>query len=70
MAVEGRWGTMGSPASVSNASMRIEGLGQVDTRLSNELLQLGHLANLLEGKDFIFLVSVDGQTCRVVPAVF
>jgi hypothetical protein len=42
--------------------MRIKDLVHVDAGVGNELLQLGHLANLLEGEDFIFLVTINGQT--------
>lgn len=61
---------MSSPTSVSNASMRVKDLGHVDTRLVNELSQLGHLANLLEGEDLILLVAVHGQAGGVVTTVF
>lgn len=50
--------------------MGIVDLVKVDVGLVDELPQLGHLADLLEGKDFIFLVAVDGQTSRVVSSVF
>jgi hypothetical protein len=61
---------VGGPSSVSNAGVRVEGLCEVDTRAVNELLELGHFANLLEGKDLILLVTIDGQTSRVVATVF
>ena len=62
MAVKGGWRTVGGPTGVCNASMSFEGLGHVDARLGNELLELCNLAHLLEGKHLILLVAVDGQT--------
>jgi hypothetical protein len=50
--------------------MRIEDLVHVDFRLCNELLQFGDLSHLLESKDFILLVTVNGQTCGVITTVF
>lgn len=38
--------------------------------LLNQLLQLRDLADLLEGKDLILLVAIDGETGGVVAAVF
>lgn len=61
---------MSGPASVSNSSVRIESLGEVWLRLGNELLQFGDLANLLEGKDLILLVTVDSKTGGVITTVF
>jgi hypothetical protein len=69
MAIESGWLSMRSPSSVSNASMRIKDLVHVDAGVGNELLELGHLADLLEGEDFILLVSIDSQTSRVVASV-
>jgi hypothetical protein len=62
VAVLGGRGSVGGPASVSNAGMRVKDLGQVDARLVNELSELDHLAHLLESKHFILLIAVDGQT--------
>jgi hypothetical protein len=42
--------------------MCVKDLCEIGLLLLNELLQLGNLADLLEGKDLISLVSVDGQT--------
>jgi hypothetical protein len=70
MAIESGRLTVGSPACMRDTSMRIEDLGHVDFRLCNELLQFGDLSHLLESKDFILLVTVDGQTCRVITTVF
>ena len=69
MAIEAGRGTVCGPPRVCDAAVRVEGLGQVDIGLVNELLELGHLANLLERKDLLLLVAVDGETGRVVPAV-
>lgn len=49
--------------------MRFEGLGQVQVRLVDGFLQLGDLSDLLEGKDFTFLVTVDGQTGGIITTV-
>lgn len=57
------------PSGVSNPRMRFEGLGQVQVRLVDGFLQLGDLSDLLEGKDFIFLVTVDGQTGGIITTV-
>lgn len=38
--------------------------------LLDQLLQLSDLADLLEGKDLILLVAIDGETGGVVAAVF
>jgi len=40
--------------------MRIKDLGKIWFLLFDELLQLGNLANLLVGKDFILLVAING----------
>jgi hypothetical protein len=50
--------------------VRIEDLGQIRLGLLNQRLQLVHLANLLVSKHLILLVSVDGETSRVVATVF
>lgn len=59
MAVQGGRRTVSSPASVSNASMRVKGLLHVYAGLVDELSELGYLANFFEGEDLIFLVTVD-----------
>jgi hypothetical protein len=58
------------PTSVCNASMGVEGLGHVDARFGNELLELCNLAHLLERKHLILLVTIDCETGRVVASVF
>lgn len=60
---------MSGPPSVSNASMRIEGLFEVDVGLANQGFQLGNLSYFLKSKDFVLLVTVDGEPRRVVPTV-
>ena len=70
MAVEPRRLAMSSPSSMCDTSMGIIGLGKVWLGFCDQFLQLGHLAHLLEGKDLILLVTVDGETGRVVASVF
>ena len=70
VAVEARWGAMGSPAGVCDTSVRIEDLGQIRLGLLNQLLQLDHLADLLVSKHLVLLISVDGETGRVIATVF
>lgn len=62
MAVLSRRLSVCSPSCVCNTSVRFEGLGHVHTGLVDELSELDDLADLLECKDFISLVAVDGQT--------
>ena len=69
MAVDARWGTVGGPAGVSNACVRVEDLVHVHARLRDELLQSGDLAHLLDGEDLILLVAVNGESSRVVSTV-
>jgi hypothetical protein len=69
VAVEARRNTVGGPTGVGNASVRVEDLGRIGLGLLDQLLQLGHLANLLEGKDFILLVTIDGETGGIVATV-
>jgi hypothetical protein len=69
MAVEARRGAVCGPSSVGNADVRVEDLGLVVARLADELLQGSDLADLLDRKDLILLVAVDGQTGRVVATV-
>lgn len=53
---------MSGPASVSNTSMGLKGLGEIGLGLFNEFLQLSDLANFLEGTDFLLLVAIDCET--------
>lgn len=69
VAVETGGGTVGGPASVCDTDVGVEDLGEVGLALINKLPQLGDLAYLLEGKDFLLLVAIDGKTGRVVPSV-
>ena len=61
---------MCSPTCVCNSSMRVKDFSHVWVALGDELLELGNLANLFESKDFVFLVAVDGETCRIISSVF
>lgn len=60
--VPARRSTMSGPASVSNTSMGLKGLGEIGLGLFNEFLQLSDLANFLEGTDFLLLVAIDCET--------
>jgi hypothetical protein len=60
---------MCSPSGVCNADVRVELECWVWLLLFDELLQLCDLADLLESVDFILLISVDCETCRVVATV-
>lgn len=62
VAVETGGGTVGGPASVCDTDVGVEDLGEVGLALINKLPQLGDLAYLLEGKDFLLLVAIDGKT--------
>lgn len=61
---------MGSPAGMSDASMRLKRLGQIGLIVCDKLLQLAHLADFLEGADLALLVAVHGQTSRVIASIF
>ena len=69
MAVDPRRRAVGGPSGVFNAAVRVEALLKVDLLGADELLELGDLANLLEGKDLVLLVAIDGNTGGVVAAV-
>ena len=69
VAVESRRRAVGGPSGVRDAAVRVKDLGHVDLGAVDELLELGHLADLFESKDFIFLVAVDRETGRVVSSV-
>lgn len=70
VAVGSAWGTVGGPSSVCDTGVVVEDLGKVWLLGSDELLQLGDLADLLEGEDLVLLVAIDGETCGVVSSVF
>ena len=61
---------MGGPSGVGDTGMRVKDLVETEVLLLNELLQRGDLADLLDCVDLILLVAVDGETRRVVAAVF
>ena len=69
VAVDSAGGTVGGPSGVCNTGVVVKDLGHVGLLLLDELLQLGDLANLLEGKDLVLLVAIDGNTGGVVAAV-
>lgn len=55
---------------MSDTSVRVKKLGHVRVLFFDELLELGNLAYFFECKDFIFLITVDSQTCRVISSIF
>jgi hypothetical protein len=70
MAVDARRRAVGGPSGVGDTGVRVEDLVEVEVLLLNELLQRGDLADLLDCVDLILLVAVNGETGRVVAAVF
>jgi hypothetical protein len=70
MAVDTGWGAVSCPSCVCNTGVRVEDLGHIWLLGRNKLLQLDDLANLLEGKDLVLLVSINSQTCGVIATVF
>lgn len=60
---------MGGPSGVCNTGVRVEDLGLVELALLDELLEGGDLADLLDGKDLVLLVTIDGETGGVVATV-
>ena len=70
VAVDTRWWSMGGPSGVCNTCVGIKDLGHIWLLFVDELPQLGNLANLLERKDFILLVSIYRKTGRVISSVF
>ncbi len=70
MAVNTRWWTVSCPSGVCNACVGIEDLCEIWLLVLDELPQLCHLANLLESKHFILLVSIHRETGRVVSSIF
>lgn len=69
VAVQARRGAVSGPTGVCNAGVGVENLGHIEVGLINKLPQLGNLANLLEGKDLILLVAIDGKAGRIVATV-
>jgi hypothetical protein len=55
---------------MSNAGMRVKGLGEIHRRIIDKLPQLGHLPHLLKGKHLILPVAVDSQTSGIITAIF
>lgn len=70
MAIQARWLSMGGPSSMRNASMGVEHLGHVRVLFFDKLLELGDLTDLFECENFILLVTIHSQTCRVVASIF
>jgi hypothetical protein len=70
MAIKPGRTAMGSPSCVCNASVRVEDLGEIWLLFCNELLELDHFADLLEGKNFISLVSIHGKAGGVISTIF
>ncbi len=69
MAINARWWSMGGPSGVCNTCMGIEDLCEIWLLVLDELLQLCNLANLLECKHFILLVTVNSETGGVVSPI-
>jgi len=69
MAVDPGRRAVGGPSGVGNTSVRVKDLVQVEVLLLDQLLQRGHLANLLDSKNLVLLIAIDGQTSRVVSTV-
>ena len=61
---------MRGPAGMRNSNVGVEDLGKIRLPLFDQLLELCNLADFLESEDFILLVSIDGQTGRVIATVF
>lgn len=53
-----------------DTGVRIKDLCEVGLLLGDELLELCYLADFLERKYFILLVTINGETSRIVSAVF
>lgn len=69
MAIDPRGLAVGCPTGVSNSGVGDKCAVHVWLLLLDQSLEFGNLANLLEGKDLILLVSVDGDTGRVVTSI-
>lgn len=69
MAVTGAGLAVSGPTSMRDGGLRHECLGRVGRRLGDELLEAGHLANLLEEHDLARFVPIDTNPSTVVAAV-
>ena len=69
MAVLTGGSAVSSPPCVSNTSVRLERLLKVWLALRNKFLQLNNLANFFVSRYFFFLVSINGQSRRIVASV-
>ena len=61
---------MSCPSGVCNTGVGIEDLCEIWLLVLDELLQLCNLANFLERKYFILLITIHGETCRIVSSIF
>ena len=69
MAVNNRGNTVSCPTCVGDGDLGDEGLRSVHRRLCNALTEAGDLADFLEEKRFVWLVTIDANPCRVVTSV-
>lgn len=70
VAINTRRLAVGRPSGVRDTGVRIKDLCEVGLLLGDELLELCYLADFLERKYFILLVTINGETSRIVSAVF
>lgn len=69
MAVLAGRGAVGSPACVSNTSVRLKSLSQVRLAFIDKLLQLCNLSDFFVGSHFFLLVAINGKSGRVITTV-
>ena len=50
---------MCGPTCMRYASVAVKHLAEIGLGFNNQLLELGHLANFLESKDLILLVTIN-----------
>lgn len=50
--------------------MGLKCLGKIGFGFFDELFQLGNLPNFFKGTDFILLVTINCETCRVISSIF
>lgn len=60
---------MGSPSGVCNTNMGVKNLGHIWLLLLDEFPELGDLSDFFKGEYLILLVSINSETCRVIPTV-